>query len=103
MECVVDLVCFFLYCFFESFVVSVCCVVEMLYFLSGVFVGCIVFIVDDDMCNIFVFVIVLYDEGMCIVLVNNGCEVICFVIECSDIDIVLMDIMMLEMDGIVIM
>jgi CheY-like chemotaxis protein len=60
-------------------------------------------IVDDDMRNIFALATVLDDEGMVIVSADNGREAIRLVESDPDIDIVLMDIMMPEMDGIATM
>ena len=60
-------------------------------------------IVDDDMRNIFALATVLDDEGMVIVSADNGQEAIRLVETDPDIDIVLMDIMMPEMDGIATM
>ena len=58
-----------------------------------------VLIVDDDMRNIFALATVLDEEGMQIVSADNGREAIRVVEAEPDIDIVLMDIMMPEMDG----
>ncbi|RZL00259.1 MAG: response regulator, partial [Rubrivivax sp.] len=60
-------------------------------------------IVDDDMRNIFALATVLDDEGMVIVSADNGREAIRLVETDPEIDIVLMDIMMPEMDGIATM
>ncbi|MFL6628640.1 MAG: response regulator, partial [Vitreoscilla sp.] len=60
-------------------------------------------IVDDDMRNIFALATVLDEEGMVIVSADNGREAIRLVQEDPSIDIVLMDIMMPEMDGITTM
>jgi signal transduction histidine kinase/HAMP domain-containing protein/DNA-binding response OmpR family regulator len=60
-------------------------------------------IVDDDMRNIFAMSTVLHDHGMEIVSANNGHEAIRLVQEDPTIDIVLMDIMMPEMDGMTTM
>jgi signal transduction histidine kinase/DNA-binding response OmpR family regulator/HAMP domain-containing protein len=60
-------------------------------------------VVDDDMRNIFALSTVLHDQGMHMVSANNGREAIRLVKEHADIDIVLMDIMMPEMDGITTM
>jgi len=60
-------------------------------------------IVDDDMRNIFALAMVLDDQGMVIVSADNGRDAIRIVEEDLDIDIVLMDIMMPEMDGIATM
>ncbi|HKA43260.1 MAG TPA: response regulator, partial [Burkholderiales bacterium] len=57
-------------------------------------------IVDDDMRNIFALATVLDEQGMEIVSANNGREAISMVENDPSIDIVLMDIMMPEMDGI---
>jgi CheY-like chemotaxis protein len=56
-------------------------------------------IVDDDMRNIFALATVLADEGMVIVSAHNGREAIRIVETDPSIDIVLMDIMMPDMDG----
>jgi signal transduction histidine kinase/DNA-binding response OmpR family regulator len=60
-------------------------------------------IVDDDMRNIFALSTVLHDHGMEIISANNGREAIRLVQEDPSIDIVLMDIMMPEMDGMTTM
>jgi CheY-like chemotaxis protein len=57
-------------------------------------------IVDDDMRNIFALATVLDEQGMEIVSANNGREAIKKVETDAEIDVVLMDIMMPEMDGI---
>jgi len=57
-------------------------------------------IVDDDMRNIFALATVLADEGVVTVSANDGREAIRMVEHDPSIDIVLMDIMMPEMDGI---
>jgi CheY-like chemotaxis protein len=60
-------------------------------------------IVDDDMRNIFALATVLDDQGMVIVSADNGREAIRLVQNDPSIDIVLMDIMMPEMDGLATM
>jgi signal transduction histidine kinase/HAMP domain-containing protein/DNA-binding response OmpR family regulator len=60
-------------------------------------------IVDDDMRNIFALATVLDDQGMVIVSADNGREAIRLVESDPDIDVVLMDIMMPEMDGLTTM
>jgi signal transduction histidine kinase/DNA-binding response OmpR family regulator/HAMP domain-containing protein len=60
-------------------------------------------IVDDDMRNIFALATVLDNEGMVIVSADNGREAIRLGESDPEIDIVLMDIMMPEMDGIATM
>jgi CheY-like chemotaxis protein len=58
-----------------------------------------VLIVDDDMRNIFALATVLDARGMVIVSAENGHDAIRLVESDPTIDIVLMDIMMPEMDG----
>ncbi|MFZ5542755.1 MAG: response regulator, partial [Pseudomonadota bacterium] len=60
-------------------------------------------IVDDDMRNIFALATVLDEEGMVIVSADNGREAIRMVEADPTIDIVLMDVMMPEMDGLTTM
>jgi len=60
-------------------------------------------IVDDDMRNIFALATVLDEVGMVIVSADNGREAIRLVESDPAIDIVLMDIMMPEMDGLTTM
>jgi CheY-like chemotaxis protein len=60
-------------------------------------------IVDDDMRNIFALATVLAEEGMQILSADNGREAIRLVTIDPTIDIVLMDIMMPELDGIMTM
>jgi len=57
-------------------------------------------IVDDDMRNIFALATVLDEQGMEIVSANNGRDAIRIVETDPNLDVVLMDIMMPEMDGI---
>ena len=77
--------------------------IEDLYRDSRVLEGKKALIVDDDMRNIFALSTVLHDHGMEIISANNGREAIRLVQEDSSIDIVLMDIMMPEMDGMTTM
>ncbi|MDN3920495.1 HAMP domain-containing protein [Pelomonas sp. PFR6] len=60
-------------------------------------------IVDDDVRNIFALATVLDDQGMVIVSADNGREAIRLVQSDPAIDVVLMDIMMPEMDGMATM
>jgi len=57
-------------------------------------------VVDDDMRNIFALATVLDEQGMEVVSADNGREAIRIVQNDAHIDVVLMDIMMPEMDGI---
>jgi signal transduction histidine kinase/CheY-like chemotaxis protein/HAMP domain-containing protein len=59
-----------------------------------------VLIVDDDMRNIFALATVLDEQGMSVISADNGREAIQHVLQDPTIDVVLMDIMMPEMDGI---
>jgi CheY-like chemotaxis protein len=59
-----------------------------------------VLIVDDDMRNIFALATVLDEQGMIVISADNGREAIQHVLQDPSIDVVLMDIMMPEMDGI---
>ncbi|APV48351.1 hybrid sensor histidine kinase/response regulator [Betaproteobacteria bacterium GR16-43] len=59
-----------------------------------------VLVVDDDMRNIFALSTVLEDYDMKILTADNGRDAIEIVKAESDIDVVLMDIMMPEMDGL---
>jgi CheY-like chemotaxis protein len=77
--------------------------VEALHNSSRLLEGRKALIVDDDMRNIFALSTVLHDQGMHMVSANNGREAIRIVKEDPGIDIVLMDIMMPEMDGITTM
>jgi CheY-like chemotaxis protein len=73
---------------------------EALHSSSRVLPGKKVLIVDDDMRNIFALSTVLEEHDMVIVSADNGRDAIRILQEQPDIDIVLMDIMMPEMDGI---
>jgi CheY-like chemotaxis protein len=77
--------------------------VQDLHNSSRVLEGKKALVVDDDMRNIFALSTVLHDQGMQMVSANNGREAIRLVKEEDGIDIVLMDIMMPEMDGITTM
>ncbi|MGQ0592142.1 MAG: HAMP domain-containing protein [Gammaproteobacteria bacterium] len=76
---------------------------EELHQSDKVMAGKQVLIVDDDMRNIFALATVLEEHGMRIVSADNGCDAIAILGQQRDIDIVLMDIMMPEMDGIATM
>ncbi|HXE48141.1 MAG TPA: response regulator, partial [Ramlibacter sp.] len=62
-----------------------------------------VLIVDDDMRNIFALATVLEEHGMDIVWADNGRDAIARVATDTQIQVVLMDIMMPEMDGMATM
>lgn len=68
--------------------------------VENVFVGKRILIADDDMRNIFALSAVLENAGFAIDIASNGLEVLQKLQEESDIDLVLMDVMMPEMDGI---
>ena len=57
-------------------------------------------IVDDDMRNIFALASLLEDHGMVVVSHDTGRDAIRYLQAQPDIDVVLMDIMMPEIDGI---
>ncbi|MBX9678432.1 MAG: HAMP domain-containing protein [Gemmataceae bacterium] len=75
-------------------------VLENLHSSDKVLPGKKVLIVDDDMRNIFALSTVLEDHDMNIVSAINGRDAIQILLAQSDVDIVLMDIMMPDMDGI---
>jgi CheY-like chemotaxis protein len=57
-------------------------------------------IVDDDMRNIFALTSLLEDRGMIVSSHDNGRDAVQALLQTPDIDVILMDIMMPEMDGI---
>ncbi|MCF2446432.1 response regulator [Dyadobacter sp. CY345] len=65
-----------------------------------VFVGKKVLLADDDMRNIFALSAVLEQAGFAITIATNGREALEKLSQEKDIDLVLMDVMMPEMDGI---
>jgi len=73
---------------------------ENLHSSTKVLPGKKVLIVDDDMRNIFALCTVLEEHNMVIVSADNGRDAIDILQEQPNVDIVLMDIMMPEMDGI---
>jgi CheY-like chemotaxis protein len=58
-----------------------------------------VLVVDDDMRNIFALSAVLEEHEMTVVSADNGRDAIDILLDDPEVDIVLMDIMMPEMDG----
>jgi CheY-like chemotaxis protein len=77
--------------------------VELLHDSTRVLEGRKALIVDDDMRNIFALATVLDAQGMVIVSADNGRDAINIVQNDRDIDIVLVDMMMPEMDGLATM
>jgi signal transduction histidine kinase/CheY-like chemotaxis protein/CHASE3 domain sensor protein len=64
------------------------------------FIGTKILVADDDMRNIFALSAVLEEAGFTIEIATNGREVIEKLTEVPGIQLVLMDVMMPEMDGI---
>lgn len=58
-----------------------------------------ILLVDDDMRNVFALSSLLEEKGIKVIVGKNGIEGLSKLEENSDIDLVLMDIMMPEMDG----
>jgi CheY-like chemotaxis protein len=75
-------------------------ILEELHSSQKILPGKRVLIVDDDMRNIFALSAILEERDMLITSADNGRQAIRALREDPDIDIVLMDIMMPEMDGI---
>ncbi len=67
---------------------------------EAVFDGRRVLIVEDDVRNIFALSSVLEPKGVKVSIARNGREALAMLESVADIDVVLMDIMMPEMDGI---
>ncbi|MCF2497860.1 response regulator [Dyadobacter chenhuakuii] len=67
---------------------------------ENVFVGKKILVADDDMRNIFALSAVLEESGFKIEIATNGREAIEKLEDTPEIDLVLMDVMMPEMDGI---
>jgi signal transduction histidine kinase/CheY-like chemotaxis protein/HAMP domain-containing protein len=75
-------------------------VLEDLHQSDKLLAGKKILVVDDDMRNIFALSAALEDHAMITVSADNGRDAIAILKHQSDIDLVLMDIMMPEMDGI---
>jgi HAMP domain-containing protein/signal transduction histidine kinase/CheY-like chemotaxis protein len=75
-------------------------VLDTLYHSMDILAGKNVLIVDDDMRNIFALSSVLEEQGINVISADNGRDAIRLLSEKKPVDIVLMDIMMPEMDGI---
>ncbi|PCH79862.1 MAG: hypothetical protein COB90_10395 [Hyphomicrobiales bacterium] len=73
---------------------------SMLHDSDKVFEGCKVLLVDDDMRNIFALSRLLTDAGLKVEASNNGKLALEKLEDRSDIDLVLMDVMMPVMDGL---
>ena len=78
-------------------------VIEDLRASDAVLNGRRVLIVDDDIRNIFALASVLEEHGMTAVSASNGRDALRIMSEAKNVDIVLMDIMMPDMDGIATM
>ena len=72
---------------------------EMLHDKEAILNGKKVLLVDDDMRNVFSLKKILQDKGMDVMVGKNGMEGLECLKNNSDLDLVLMDIMMPEMDG----
>ncbi|OAD20913.1 Response regulator receiver, partial [Candidatus Thiomargarita nelsonii] len=58
-----------------------------------------ILLVDDDVRNVFALVSMLEEKQMEVIVGENGVEALALLSQESDIDLVIMDIMMPEMDG----
>jgi CheY-like chemotaxis protein len=76
---------------------------ESLHQAGAVLAGKKVVIVDDDIRNIFALTSVLEEHGMSVVSAGNGRDALRIMATQAPIDLVLMDIMMPEMDGMATM
>jgi CheY-like chemotaxis protein len=72
---------------------------EAMYCSNSLLAGRKVLVVDDDMRNIFALTTVMDEQGMAVVSADNGHDAIKLLLSDAGIEIVLMDIMMPEMDG----
>jgi HAMP domain-containing protein/signal transduction histidine kinase/CheY-like chemotaxis protein len=99
-ERLLDQAALFLHCKVADLPESKRGLLESLHRSDKVLPGRKVLIVDDDMRNIFALSTVLEEQDMRIASADNGREAIRILQTEPDIDIVLMDIMMPEMDGI---
>ncbi len=66
---------------------------------AEVLAGKMVLIVDDNISNVFALSAILEQHKMRYLIANNGIEAIDIIQQHSDIDLILMDIMMPELDG----
>ena len=67
---------------------------------EAVFEGRKILIVEDDVRNVFALTSVLEPKGVRVVIARNGKEAVAAVEREPDLDLVLMDVMMPEMDGL---
>ncbi len=74
-------------------------IINNLYDKEAVFHSKKILLVDDDMRNVFALSKILKERGMKVVKAENGKNALEMLATHSDIDLVLMDIMMPEMDG----
>jgi CheY-like chemotaxis protein len=102
-ERLVDLVAFFLHRRVTRLPEAQHRLLEELHQSDAVLAGKKVLVVDDDVRNIFALASVLEEHGMTVVSAGNGRDALRIMATQSPIDIVLMDIMMPEMDGIATM
>jgi len=72
---------------------------EQLHSAEAVFEGRKILIVDDDVRNVFALTSVLEAHGMEVLFAENGREGLETLRASSDVDLVLMDLMMPELDG----
>lgn len=98
-EWLLDEMVLFLYCVVMELLQDKQEVLQCLYGVVEMLCGCQVLVVDDDVCNIFVLIMLLENQDMWVLIVMSGCVVIDIVQCMFDFDFVLMDIMMLDMDG----
>jgi len=98
-ERLLDLATFFLHLNVDKLPQPTRRTLEELHESDKVLAGKTALIVDDDMRNIFALSTVLEEHDMVVVSADNGRDAIRILKEHNEIDIVLMDIMMPEMDG----
>jgi signal transduction histidine kinase/CheY-like chemotaxis protein len=74
-------------------------IIHTLYDKDVVFQGKRILLVDDDMRNIFALSKILKERGMIVIKAENGKEALKILDQDTEIDLILMDIMMPELDG----
>jgi len=99
-ERLLDQTALFLHCKLSEMPLGKRRLLEELHHSDKVLPGKKVLIVDDDMRNIFALSTVLEEQDMRVVSADNGRDAIATLRSDPNVDIVLMDIMMPEMDGI---